>query len=908
MDVRRRGLAPTERRTIGVLSPVVGGFYFGALIAGVARAARVAGHRVVAVQTYPAGLDRERYPDGSVLDAPVALGAVDGLVVVGQALRRDRLGSVNRWGVPVVLVSEERLSDDDAVVLPDNLGGVRAAVEHMLGHGHRAIGFVGSLGQLDMRERFAAYRSTLAEHGIEARDSWIYPASDNHEQGGMDAAARLLAAGTPTTAVVSATDRNAVGFQRALRSAGLVLPRDQAVFAFDHADSGARTTPRLSTVDAHYDRVGAQAVSLLLSRMLGGEVTDAAPGGEYRAPSTLVLRESCGCTEATQSAPAAPAPATSRDGYQALRSLAGTAFVGPVGHRGTRRTGAAPREVWWRAVVEPIEAAAERGSVPGAATLARLADLTAAMQPHPEALEQLVTCLRGIEADAVGALSLVSREAALRRTVSEVLVAITKGCTRALLARSGLLERTIVDQYEVDMDLLRGDGASPRALGWLPRGVRGRACLGLWLGADRGPADREMEIVGVHDTSGGLARLVGTRTTASQFPPVALTRAEGAGTNEVTFVVPVTFGGSDWGLLAIDGTVETRATSARDRFNHWAALLAVALDQEKLLTSLREQRRALEQAAERERSLADAVRASEERYALASMAAHDGTWDWDVSAGTVYYSTRWKQTLGYTDDEVGDSPSEWLERVHPADRAELSVAIAAQLGGSATPLELEHRVRAASGEYRWMMCRAVTVLDEAGCASRLVGALVDVTDRKEAELALQRDALRDPETGLVNRVLFLDRLGAAVLRTRRTPEYDCALAVVRVASSVPMPRQGRSEQEAPRSELHRELVRRLRQVLRAGDTPARLAEDTFALLLDDVGKGGFPSRVTDVLEQINHDLGPLVSVGVLGSIRDLRDAGEVLREAEIRLLRGGKPTTSGPGARPDAVTRGQLGR
>src|SRR6478735_2617901 len=169
--VRRGPVSPTARRTIGVLSPVVGGFYFGALIAGVARAARAAGQRVVAVQTYPAGLDRERYPEESILDAPVALGAVDGLVVVGKALRSDRLASVQQWGLPVVLVSEEPQSADDAVVLPD------------------------------------------------------------------------------------------------------------------------------------YVRVGETAVSLLLSRMRGDEV----PGGEYRAASTLVLRESCGCTEAVQSASATSA-------------------------------------------------------------------------------------------------------------------------------------------------------------------------------------------------------------------------------------------------------------------------------------------------------------------------------------------------------------------------------------------------------------------------------------------------------------------------------------------------------------------------------------------------------------------------------------------------------------------------
>ena len=357
----------------------------------------------------------------------------------------------------------------------------------------------------------------------------------------------------------------------------------------------------------------------------------------------------------------------------------------------------------------------------------------------------------------------------------------------------------------------------------------------------------------------------------------------------------MTFGGSDWGLLAIDGTVETRATSARDRFNHWAALLAVALDQERLLANLREQRRALEQAAARERSLADTVRASEERYALASMAAHDGTWDWDVSAGTVYYSPRWKQTLGYADDVIGDSPGEWLERVHPADRDELSASIASQLAGAGSPLELEHRVRTSSGDYRWMLCRAVTVLDDAGCPARLVGALVDVTERKEAEMALQRDALRDPETGLVNRLLFLDRLGAAVLRTRRSPG-------VRLRTR---PRAGarRRRPSRPRAASTATATRAWTCTASWSDgcggrcaratPPARLGEDDFVVLLDDVGGRGLPARLALLLDQLRQELGQRVAVGVLGSIRGFRDVGEVLREADITLLRGASRVRTG---------------
>lgn len=882
----------TARKTIGVLSPVVGGFYFGALIAGISRAARRAGHSVVAVQTYPAGLDRERYPDEPLLEVPVALDAVDGIIVIVKAVRHDRLASVQEWGRPVVMISEDQTSVPTPLVVPDNAGGVYAALQHLVEHGHTRIGFIGSPLQRDIRERYDAYRTALAEHGI--KPGRFYETVDNHEQGGSEAAARLLADGLPTTATIAATDRNAVGFIRALRAAGLVLPRDQAVIGFDRTETGARLVPRLSTVDPHNDRVGGLAVKLLLARLRGEEVA----AGEYRAPSTLVIRESCGCGESTAQPDAdtddplfetyGSTPARSR-----LRRLSDTGFGGQSAAIGSFRSGDdEARRSWLHAVVAPITAAAERDSVPAAVSLGRLADLTSARRPYPEALEQFVAAIRDLETELMNTLPPGSdRLPTLRRVTTDILLALTKGCTRPMLARSGYLERTIADQYEVDMDLLRGKGPSPRALTWLPQAGRGAACLGLWVG--HSPGDREVEIVGVNDTSGMLSRLVGTRTPASQFPPAALTRAGSIGSSDLTLVLPVTFGGSDWGLLAIDGTVDTRMTSGRDKYNHWAALLAVALDQERLMSSLRDKRLALEEAAARERALADTIRASEERYALASMAAQDGTWDWDVSAGTVYYSPRWKQTLGYGEEQIGSSPTEWLDRVHPDDRSELSAAIAAQLGGARTPLELEHRVQTSSGDYRWMMCRAVTVLDDAGCPARLVGALVDMTERKEQELALRRNALRDPETGLVNRMLFLDRLGAAINRTRRSRDYDCAVVLLRVvpaaevpAAEVPAPDDHpvRDDPAAAEVEVRREVVRRLREVLAEGDSAARLRQDEFAVLLEDIGPDAV--RIDELVDSVQSEPEVGIAVGVLPSIKRFRDADAALRGADIALLRG----------------------
>ncbi|MEV8372157.1 substrate-binding domain-containing protein [Kribbella sp. NPDC056861] len=876
----REAMARSARRTIGVLSPVVGGFYFGALIAGIARAARRGGHSVVAVQTYPAGLDRERFPDEPLVEVPVALDAVDGIIVITKAVQRDRLPSVQNWGRPVVMISEDQTSLPAPVVVPDNAGGVYAAMQHLIEHGHTRIGFIGRPLQRDIRERYDAYRTALAQYGITPGQGWFSRTVDNHELGGSEAAERLLADGLPTTATIAATDRNAVGFIQALRASGLVLPRDHAVIGFDRTETGARLVPRLSTVDPHNDRVGGLAVKLLLARLNGEYVA----AGEYRTPSTLVIRESCGCGESTaqpdndlddplfESYGSTPARAR-------LHQLSDTGFGGRSAAAGSLALGGdESRESWLRAVVAPIVAAAESGVVPTATALGRLGDLTAARRPYSEALEQLVAAVRELETELMDALPAESeRLPTLRRVTTDVLLALTKGCTQPMLARGGYLERTIADQYEVDMDLLRGRGPSPRTLSWLPRTGSGAACLGLWRGHELSPGDREIEIVGVNDTSGMLARLVGNRTPASQFPPATLTRSGALGSSGLTLVLPVTFGGSDWGLLALNGTVDTRMTSGRDKYNHWAALLAVALDQEQLMSSLRDQRLALEEAATRERALADTIRASEERYALASMAAQDGTWDWDVSAGSVYYSPRWKQTLGYGEDEIGSSPTEWLDRVHPDERSELSAAIAAQLGGARTPLELEHRVRTSTGDYRWMMCRAVTVLDDAGCPARLVGALVDMTERKEQELALRRNALRDPETGLVNRMLFLDRLGAAINRTRRSPDYDCAVVLLRVAAVADHPVD--DDPAAAEAEAWRVIVGQLRQVLTDGDSAARLRKDEFAVLLDDVGAD--TGRLKELISSVEAG----TSVGALPTIRSFKDADEALRAADIALLR-----------------------
>ena len=100
--------------------------------------------------------------------------------------------------------------------------------------------------------------------------------------------------------------------------------------------------------------------------------------------------------------------------------------------------------------------------------------------------------------------------------------------------------------------------------------------------------------------------------------------------------------------------------------------------------------------------MAQAVRESEERYALAARAANDGLWDWDLDKGTVYYSSRWSEMLGHTEDSIGNSPEEWLGRVHPEDRGALMAEIVGLKLGEQASILHEHRVKASDGSYLWL--------------------------------------------------------------------------------------------------------------------------------------------------------------------------------------------------------------
>jgi diguanylate cyclase (GGDEF)-like protein len=278
-------------RTFGILSPFVGGDYYGAIIAGANAAAVAGGDRIMAVQTLNPGAhsaDRSGLPD---FRRPVAWSHLSGLIVLPGAVPQEYAIEARKAGMPMVFVGQDATGIDCGAVVADNRGGMREAVSHLIGHGHTEIAFAAHLAHFDLRERHEGYLEGMRRHRVRPRADLQFDCADNHESGGEAVADALIRARMPATAIVLGTDRNAIGLIHRLQAAGYDVPRELAVVGFDDIADATYLTPSLSTVHQPVGAAGARAYGMV--RDLAADPSRS--GSLELVPTVYVGRDSCGC-------------------------------------------------------------------------------------------------------------------------------------------------------------------------------------------------------------------------------------------------------------------------------------------------------------------------------------------------------------------------------------------------------------------------------------------------------------------------------------------------------------------------------------------------------------------------------------------------------------------------------------
>ena len=223
------------------------------------------------------------------------------------------------------------------------------------------------------------------------------------------------------------------------------------------------------------------------------------------------------------------------------------------------------------------------------------------------------------------------------------------------------------------------------------------------------------------------------------------------------------------------------------------------------------------------------LRASQERYLLAARGTNDGIWDWDLENRAIYFAPRWKEMLGFAEDEIGARLDEWLSRVHPEDSARLRAQLdACMKSGGSNDFISEHRVCHKDGSWRWMLNRAVVLRSPEGTALRIAGSQSDVTKNKAF----------DSLTTLPNRVLFVESVAKA-LELRKNgaiPPFSVMFIDLDNFKDV-----NDSLGHSAGDQLLIEVARRLENTVRTHSESrrsacvvARLGGDEFAALIGDV--------------------------------------------------------------------------
>ncbi len=244
---------------------------------GLAAAARAGGYRVLVEPLAPedgtyAGLLRSR--------------RADGLIVSGPRDDDDELAALVRDGFPIV-IQGWRADLDVPSVDVDNRAGARGAVEHLLELGHRRIGCITNapLQYTAAAERLSGYRDALTTAGIDFDPGLVVEGAFDAASGHVGMAG-LLRNGGPS-AVFVASDVVAIGAIRGLRDAGLRIPADVSIAAFDDIPIAAHVDPPLTTVHLPAGALGEAAGQLLVDRIAGRPVP-----ARTLLPTELIVRDS----------------------------------------------------------------------------------------------------------------------------------------------------------------------------------------------------------------------------------------------------------------------------------------------------------------------------------------------------------------------------------------------------------------------------------------------------------------------------------------------------------------------------------------------------------------------------------------------------------------------------------------
>jgi DNA-binding LacI/PurR family transcriptional regulator/anti-anti-sigma regulatory factor len=562
--------------TVGIIVPHMFGSFNAVVMRGIHRQLAPSGRRTVTFQLTP----------GEIAAADLSSDHIQGWIAITMG---DTLADLARSGTPLISICGAHPDSLCPRVLPENRASTREAIEHLIGHGHTQIAFIGFMANADHQERHQSYQETLRAHGIAPDPRLTMPLSNYLADDGAAAISELLRSGAPFSAVFVAHDLAAYGVLDALAQAGRRVPEDVAVVSFDDMPDSTYTDPPLTTIRQRADRLGEVAAQELLAVLDGAPMPESA----VYVPTTLIVRRSCGCQGAESSSRprvAADVPWRDRLAASLIRAL-----IQPLPY-----DGGDPEQIWpgVAALIDAVDAAAS-GSPPAMQALRAPLQQAVQITADPHVLFQISQIIEAAAEERAADPETRGVAATFAGQVQHELVrqiflvgGVASTYYRRLLEAETHVMRRLLETSDVNLQNL--SWVAPTGIEW--------AILGLWVDQDTAPP--QLAIAGSFSRSSSAAHQPRTLR-ASAFPLVAgLTdRIHGAATH--VRVVPIRTSVRSWGLMAYaipDGDPDYDGAIV------WSTLIGLTLEREQLLSSVTESQATLQQAYARQLALTNTIR------------------------------------------------------------------------------------------------------------------------------------------------------------------------------------------------------------------------------------------------------------------------------------------------------------
>lgn len=499
----------------------------------------------------------------------LAWNQVDGWIVIADLAAALELQQANQSVVTLNVYHPERTIP---AVVPDNQAGSRAAVRHLIEHGHTRIAFVGARRYFDIEQRYQAYVEALAEQGIALDPRLVIDPGENDSQATRLACAGLLP-GLPCTVVICGTDAHAIGVLDLVQAAGVRVPEELAIVGFDDVAQAQYLRPPLTTVRQDVEALGRMAVNILCDRLAGRT-----PPAVTMVPTQLVLRRSCGCRFMAEVGEVALPVCRSRQSWQAQLTQALVDLV-QAGSQPASARSASRAHASSATIVRALEAALHGGTLPHPTDLEQACDALVESIDHVAQLDLLMALIEQVSQHHLATSDMdLNAPARLQHVLRHIRLELTRAYQLVERREHDWLVHLLHLTHQLSTALFGENPHQAQQLAWLHDTPALMACLGIW--ADRkGQPTSELIVASVYTRDQSALPPLGSRYASADFPLLNFRPRAAGDPASLSIVIPLKTPHRNWGMLHL----WPLADAPYFVYVLWARLLSSALERASLL-------------------------------------------------------------------------------------------------------------------------------------------------------------------------------------------------------------------------------------------------------------------------------------------------------------------------------------